>query len=170
MEQFLLKQVRICICNSTWHRGEKDEKKNTNIEGRQTGKLHKKNRDTHNIGGKKNRGKEPEKKEGERENQRTEGPSGLPFRTLTKECLLSLKQQITEPNQQRRDKKKKKKTQQKRRENQRKKQKRRRENWLEKQKQRTKEEKTESRKEVKNKSFAQQQAPVDSRRKRLQTM
>jgi hypothetical protein len=170
MEQFLLKQVRICICNSTWHRGDKDEKKNTNIEGRQTGKLHKKNRDTHNIGGKKNRGKEPEKKEGERENQRTEGPSGLPFRTLTKECLLSLKQQITEPNQQRRDKKKKKKTQQKRRENQRKKQKRRRENWLEKQKQRTKEEKTESRKEVKNKSFAQQQAPVDSRRKRLQTM
>jgi hypothetical protein len=169
MEQFLLKQVRICICNSTWHRGEKDEKKNTNIEGRQTGKLHKKNRDTHNIGGKKNRGKEPEKKEGERENQRTEGPSGLPFRTLTKECLLSLKQKITEPNQQRRDKKKKK-TQQKRRENQRKKQKRRRENWLEKQKQRTKEEKTESRKEVKNKSFAQQQAPVDSRRKRLQTM
>jgi predicted ribonuclease toxin of YeeF-YezG toxin-antitoxin module len=105
MEQFLLKQVRICICNSTWHRGEKDEKKNTNIEGRQTGKLHKKNRDTHNIGGKKNRGKEPEKKEGERENQRTEGPSGLPFRTLTRECLFSLKQRNAEPKEQRREQK-----------------------------------------------------------------
>ena len=37
--------------------------------------------------------------------QRTKGPSGLPFRTLTRECLFSLKQRNAEPKEQRREQK-----------------------------------------------------------------